>query len=85
MAISKEDIKPGWYWAKFRDFPTLTNLGMGTMGLKEFELVLVTEEKNAAGTPVTYIWYHGHEVDESFEKASELYDFIARAEPPEGV
>jgi hypothetical protein len=71
MAISKEDIKAGWYWGRFSD---------GSL-----EIINVAIDVNAAGRGNTIVWYAGDQEAEALVDAMKLYDFIARIEPPEGL
>jgi len=70
MALAKEDITPGWYWARFSD------------GI--LEIINVAINVNAAGRGDTIVWYAGDQDAETLVDAMKLYDFIARIEPPEG-
>jgi hypothetical protein len=70
MSISKEDIKPGWYWVLDRKDGKLSIVCVET-----FEIEI--------DNPETAVMHHGWEVFEEVDTAVEKLDFVARIEPPD--
>jgi hypothetical protein len=70
MAIAKEDIRPGWYWAR-----------TAAPRRQRLEIIHVRFLPNVKW----WVTYHGTDSVDDVEVAVEEFDFIARIEPPEGM
>ena len=70
MAIAKEDIKHGHYWARSRKNGACSIIQVAT-----FEIDI--------DNPETVVMHHGLEVSDKLDAAVEEFDFIARIELPQ--
>jgi hypothetical protein len=73
MAIAKEDIKPGWYWVRYKPTAYRDELG-------------IVHVRNAYRDEL-WVFEPGSDNDGNVDQflADGEQEFIARIEPPEGV